>query len=55
VTDQDDAQTAPKGRKARAKTGDGYHVSDLTEGQVPDPLGDASLTARERATATGDE
>ena len=28
-----------------------YHVSDLGEGQEPDPLGDASLTAQERATA----
>lgn len=35
--------------------GDGYHVSDLTEGQKPDPLGDASLSAKERATATSDD
>lgn len=27
-----------------------YHVSDLSEGQEPDPLGDARLTAQERAT-----
>jgi hypothetical protein len=28
-----------------------YHVSDLSEGQEPDPLADSSLTAQERATA----
>lgn len=28
-----------------------YHVSDLAEDQEPDPLGDAKLTAQERATA----
>jgi hypothetical protein len=50
---QDDAEATTETTTATTK-GAGYHVSDLTEGQKPDPLGDASLTAQERATATSD-
>jgi hypothetical protein len=45
---------AKSDREAKAKTDKDapYHVSDLPEGAEPDPLGDASLTALERATAS---
>lgn len=49
-TQQDDTEAA-----APAPSEGGYQVTDLAEGQKPDPLGDASLSAQERATATGDE
>jgi hypothetical protein len=35
----------------KTEKGGDYHVSDLPEGAVPDPLGDAKLTPAERATA----
>lgn len=39
----------------QAAKGTGYSATDLPEGAEPDPLGDASLSARERAGASGDE
>lgn len=36
---------------AQSSGGRGYHVSDLPDGAEPDPLGDASLTPEQRATA----
>jgi hypothetical protein len=40
--------------KSEQKGGD-YHVSDLADDQVPDPLGDAKLTPTERATVNVDK
>jgi hypothetical protein len=53
--EQERSTRSSRGKQSKSSRGKGYHVSDLTEGQEPDPLGDASLSARERAGATGGE
>jgi hypothetical protein len=57
-----DDQQQQSGQQQQSDTGDettalegDYSVTDLPDGATPDPLGDASLTARERAGASGDE
>lgn len=56
MTDQDQSQNdqtgAAQGDDAQAGKQGGYSVTDLPEGATPDPLGDASLSPRERAGAS---
>jgi hypothetical protein len=55
VTDEQTTQDTA-GAETTGGTKDApYHVSDLSDDQVPDPLGDASVTAHERAGATGSD
>jgi hypothetical protein len=54
VTDEPQTQEATETTDDAPAKDAPYHVSDLTDGQVPDPLGDSSLSADERARATSD-